>query len=289
MKKIKEKKLVPIIIAVLCIAVGICVFFAVRGQTGKNGEKMRTVNLKTTYLTMKYPRQHTKYLKYEELQDGTDTEIVFSMTYEEIEAELFRLSITAEAPAEYIGHLALDNQTMYVSVDAAGLNPEIFGRAQTDEELQKQEEITALYYSMLDGMGTVIKSVHEDAKFSVAKGVSESEKQDKSMSYWKVSLPASMIVDEIEENGIYRATFSCDVGGKTVKLYTISLEDTEAEGVIGQYVVSGESRFLSVETYEVAGLSDEQRETAYAMMDTVNDVLQTITQSKNFRQLEPVV
>ena len=293
MKKVKErKKLLSIIIITIFIAIGVGVFFAVRNQIGKVYGQTQVVNLKTTYLTLKYPKEYAKYLTYEELQNGTDTEIVFSMTYEEIEAELFRLSITAEMPDEYVGYLTLDNHSMYVSMDAAGLNPNIFAELQTDEALQKREEMEALYYSMLDGMSTVVQSLYSDKKFSTAKGISESEKQDKSMAYWKLSLPVAMVVDEMEENGVYCATFFGDIGGKTVKLYTISLGDAEAEACIGWYVVNGENRVLSVKTYDLATqeeLSDEQRETAYAMMDTINDVLQTIRQDENFHdQLEPV-
>ena len=59
MKKIKEnKKLLWIAIAVLCVAVGIGTFFAIKNQTGGDGAQLRTVNLKTTYLTLKYPKQY---------------------------------------------------------------------------------------------------------------------------------------------------------------------------------------------------------------------------------------
>ena len=285
MKKIKEnKKLLWIAIAVLCVAVGIGAFFAIKNQTGGDGAQLRTVNLKTTYLTLKYPKQYAKYLNYEELRSGADTEIVFTMIHDEIEAELFRLAITTEAPAEYVGYLSVDGQAKYVSVLIAGWDPEIFAEAQTDEELEKQEKTTELYYAMLDGVSTVMQSVYADAKFSIAKGVSESEKQERSMTYWKVSIPATIAVEEVEENGIYRATFSCDIGGKTVKLYTISLGDADAESVIGQFVVNGEGRIMSVEVYEAADMADADREIAYAMMDTINEVLEAIRADQNFRE-----
>ena len=53
----EKKKLYAIIITVLSIAIGFGVFFVVRNQTGRDGEQLQTVNLKTTYLTVKYPKK----------------------------------------------------------------------------------------------------------------------------------------------------------------------------------------------------------------------------------------
>lgn len=273
-----------IVVAVVLMLIAGVVFAAT--LSNKNANEDRTVEIKTTYLKVQYPKEYEKYLKYEELVQGKDATVVFTMIYDEIEAELFRLSFTEAAPEEYAGYFAVDNGELYVSIKASGFNPMILGMEQSDEASEKRLEIESLYYSMLDGMTTVMGSVREDSRFSEIRGASESEKKELSLSYWNVSLPQNITCVETEQDGIYRATFKCHVGDKEIDLYTVCLGDSEVESVIGQFATNGRSRLISVELHELNAdtLSKEELEIVYAMMDTINDVLQAIRQDKNFSE-----
>ena len=281
----KKKQIIIVAVAVLVVLIGAVVVWSFLPKN-----ESAAMKIKTTYLTVQYPKEYEKYLKYEELVQGKDATVVFTMIYDEVEAELFRLSFTEAAPEEYAGYFAVDNGELYVSIKASGFNPMILGMDQSDEASEKRLEIESLYYSMLDGMTTVMGSVREDSRFSEIRGASESEKKELSLSYWNVSLPQNITCVETEQDGIYRATFKCHVGDKEIDLYTVCLGDSEVESVIGQFATNGRSRLISVELHELNAdtLSQEELEIVYAMMDTINDVLQAIRQDKNFsEQTEP--
>lgn len=272
---------------VLVIIAGVALT-AVLGN--KDANRDRTVGIKTTYLTVQFPKKYERYLKYQELVQGNDATVVFTMVHEEVEAELFRLSFTEAAPEEYAGYFSTDNAELYVAIKASGFDHGIFGTDHTEEDLEAQEEIRALYYAMLDGMSTVMDSVRQDTRFSEIRGVSESDKQEWTLSYWKVSLPSAMTCAESEQDGVYQATFTCNIGGKAVSLYTVCLGDSDGESAIGYYTANGEKRMVSVKPHDIQTdtLSQEELEIVYAMMDTVNDVLQAIRQDKNFSEgIEP--
>ena len=273
-----------IVVAVVLVLIAGVVFAAT--LSNKNANEERTVEIKTTYLTVQYPKKYEKYLKYEELVQGKDATVVFTMIYDEIEAELFRLSFTEAAPEEYAGYFSVDNSDLYVSIKVSGFDPRILGTEDTDEAQEKRFEIESLYYSMLDGMTTVMDYVRKDSRVSEIRGASESEKKELSLSYWNVSLPQNITCVETEQDGIYRATFKCRVGDKEIDLYTVCLGDSEAESVVGQFATNGKSRLVSVELHELNTdtLSQEEIEIVYAMMDTINDVLQAIRQDKNFSE-----
>lgn len=275
---------------VLLVVVGIGIVIALDGIGDDNDEQDGTFKIKTSYATLQYPEKYKKFLKYEETRQGEDSTVVFTMAYEKLEAELFCLSFTAEAPEEYVGYFDAEGTELYVSISASGFDYGIFGVDNTEDDLEMREEVQALYYGMLDGMSIVMDSVRMDERFSELKGVSERQKQDHTLTYWKISLPKAITVAESEQDGVYRATFSSDVGDKVIDLYTISLGDTGAESIIGQYVTNGDSRIVSVELHNINTeiLTTEELEIAYTMMDTINDVLQAIRQDKNFHdQVEP--
>lgn len=274
----------------LLIVVGIGIIFALGGIGNDNNEQVRTFIIKTSYVTLQYPEKYKKFLKHEEIRQDADSTVVFTMTYEDLEAELFRLSFMAEAPEEYDGYFDAEGTELYVSIIASGFDYGIFGVDNTEDDLEMREEVQALYYGMLDGMSTVMESVRKDTRFSEIRGVSESAKQEQALSYWKISIPDVMTCVESEQNGVYRVTFSTHIGDKAIDLYTISMGDTSAESIIGQYVSNGKSRGVSVElnTIDTEELSAKELELTYAMMDTVNDVLQAIRRDKNFHdQVEP--
>lgn len=285
--KTGKKKVVMIAAAILLAAV-ICVV-AVVGIFFSNREI--AMEIETLYLTIQYPKEYKKYLYYEETLNGQDSEVAFYMNYEDKKVELFRFSISSDAPEAYEGYLNTENGVMYVSLTGAQVDRNVFTVGAEAEESGINAEMEALYFAMKDGMALVMESIEQTPGYSVVMGVFENDKKDESLSYWTVSLPSSITWEEKTEGSVYRALFYGNVGEKKLPLYTISLGDTTAENPIGQLVVNGETKLVSVEIHEPSGngtLTEEEQSTVYILLDTVNDVLQVIRQDKNFHdQLEP--
>lgn len=287
-KQTQNRKKVPVLALVgigLLLILGICIAVFSGG-----GGKDATMEIKTAYLTVAYPKSFKKYLKHESLSDGINATEVFSMVYEDVEAELFRLSVTQEAPEYFEGYLNTEHGLMYVSLSASGVDPSIFAVTSEQEEADQNAEMEALYFAMLDGMTDVLASIKQDAKFSVHRTISENDKQNTALTYWNISLPKDITCEETTEGGIYRAAFHGVIGDKTVKLYTVSLGDTAAASPVGQYEVNGQSQMVSVEIHDLNSLelTEEELSAAYTLVDTVNDVLRVIREDKNFHdQLEP--
>lgn len=284
-KKFDKKKA---IISVVCIAVfAICGLFFLKKGNGK----ISTMDIQTTYVTLQYPKAYRKFLKHEEILDGTDATEVFSMVYQEKEIELFRLFLTSEESENAEGYLNTDNGVLCIALQPAQADPDVFIQNPDSEESEKDTEMESLYYAMLDGMGIVLDSIKQDSQYSSLKEIAENQKQDAKILYWDISLPTNITWEETSEEDIEQVTFFGKVGEKTLRLYTISLEEDQAESSIGQYVIDGQAKSINVTGYDLSengALSEEEKAVAYTLMDTVNDVIQVIQKDKNYQRLQDI-
>lgn len=285
MESVKKKGLL-IAAAILLVVIGAAAAVGI-----VSSGKETAMEIETTYLTVQYPKEYKKYLTYEETLNGQDSEVVFFMNYTEKKLELFRISVLSNAPEAYEGYLDTGNGTMYVSMIAFPMDKNVFYVENEEGEAEVNAEMEALYYAMKDGMTQVMRSIEQAPGYSTVMGAYVNDKKDEAMSYWTVSLPSNITWEEKTEGDIYRAVFYGTVGEKKILLYTVSLGDATAEAPIGQLVVNGETRIVSVEVHDLnsaGALTAEEQASAYVLMDTVNDVIQSIRQDKNFHdQVEP--
>lgn len=293
-KQNSKKKIWLIVLGIVVVAE--LIVAGVLAFEGKNeGKPNAMMDIQTNYITLQYPAVYKKYLRYEETIQNRDSTIVFSMQHDDTAdvMELFRLSFTETKPKQIEGYLNLDDCTLYVSMSATPFSYSELEGMLAEDSNEKKAELEAQYAAMLGGMSSIIESVQQDPRFSVVKDVSENDMRSVSLTYWDVSLPKEVTWEERTEGELYRVVFHGKIDDQIVKLYTISLGDTLAEASIGKYMVKGEAKAVSVEVCDLKSsgeLTEEELLTGYALLDTVNDVLRSIREDKNFyADLESVV
>lgn len=253
--------------------------------SGTVNNKDEMVNIKTAYVTLKYPKAYKKYLQHREILEDSNATEVFSMSYEGVEAELFRLCFTVDKPENVEGYLQTDKGSLYVSVQPCAEGPDLSSFMQNDEDVEKAKEIEARYYSMMGAMGKVLESVQEARRYSIVKGVAENDRRTEEVLYWKVSLPKTITWQSSEVDGTQEAAFRATIGEKDIVLYTIALGDIAMENTIGRYTHQGQVKYITVEVCDLdiqGTLTQEELTAAHVLMDTVNDVLQVIHSDPNF-------
>lgn len=244
-----------------------------------------TMDIKTTYVTVKYPKTYKKYLQHREILEGSDAIEVFSMVSDGVEAELFRLSFTAAEPENVEGYLLTDNGMLYISLEPNADGVDLSSLMQDGEETDKSRKVESIYYAMMGGMGQVLESVQEDSRYSIVKEVAKNDKRTDTVLNWKVSLPKAITWQTSEDDGIQEAVFRAAVGEKEIILYTIALEDIATENAVGQYTRQGQTKYVTVTISDLDAqgpLTEDELAAVHLLMDSVNDVLQVIGSDANF-------
>ena len=268
--KLSKKSIWIISIAsVLLIAiVGVVVFLG--RSSGKAEEQITTIKIETAYGTMEFPERFKENLKHQEVVEGSSTSEIFSMVNGETEIEICRIIFGNENKGDLIGYY--DETPVTLLVYSYG------GVKFPDEETRQ------IYFSMMDNINVLIDSMRKNGRFQTG-GVPNFVNNAAQMKYWKINIPNAMEWEETTDGGIYKVTFYGTFNGVRISLYTISLDDKNATEIVGNYKVDGVSKPLSVEITgmsQVANIPEEDRTVAYAMMDTINDVLNEIRQNENF-------
>lgn len=238
------------------------------------------VTIQTQYLSLSYPETYADVLLHQEVTADAVTMEIFSMKADNRTLELFRIFFGDETVGSIAGYLSVDGQEIPVTYTICQYNDEEF----TDEETRAQ------YYETMNCLNDIMGTLEADDCFQTEKKEHPVENTETVLTYWTVTLPETMEYEEFEENGLYKVACYGNVAGERIALYTIYIGDPGAETVLGTYDVNGEAKKLSVESYEIIpaeSWTDEEQASAYAMMATVNDVIQTIMSSENFSEEIP--
>lgn len=242
------------------------------------------MEIKTTYVSLRYPTTYKKYLKYEEILDGIDATEVFYMVYQDTEWELFRLNFTQIKPENPEGYFNTENGILYLSVDVTGTPPDIFTYQQLEEE-EEEIDVKSLYYAMVDGVTNVLESVKQDVKYCEFKNIAENDKQDVKCLHWTVNLPVNLTWKETVDKNVEQVTFYGVIGEKNIELYTVSIGNEQDDSTIGYYVVNNEAKAISVMTNDISAseeITEDDKAACYILMDTINDVIQEIMSDSKF-------
>ena len=265
-RNFRAKGALAVFLAVLLGVTALCGCGAERG-----GEKIRTFKIDTAYGKMEFPKTFKENLKHEEVTEGSITSEVFSMVSGEMEREFCRLVFGDTARGELIGYYDQTPVTLVIYNYADAQFPD----AETEE----------LYFSMMDNVNLLIDSLKNGGKFQTGKAPGIGNNAAVQMKYWQIKVPDAIEWEERTEGDTYKVTFYGTAGQARIKLYTICLGDPDAQEILGMYKADGEEKPLSVEYApmdQVAGLSEDDLAVAYAMFDTINDMMSQIRQSKNF-------
>lgn len=274
----KKKKLTPLLIICGILAVvGVCAIIMFDDSHTAEIGQTQTMDIQTSYMTMQFPKMYAKNLSHREVTEGNVTSEIFSLAYNETELELFRVCFGEKSTGKLEGYLHTDEGVIPITLAIAD-----YEKLEFPEE---DETVQSLYFSMLESVSTVSHSIQSDARFSEYKSVSIGNKADIRLTYFTVSLPESVKCEESTEGGIYQAEFYTTIAAERFILYTVYLGDIDAEAELGTYTVDGVAKPVSVEVGNLDSLehmSEEDRSGAYLMMETINDVIDVITSSKNF-------
>ena len=260
----------------ILLAAVLCVTAFSGCGSARGEEKIRTFSIDTAYGKLEFPEQFRENLKHEEVTEGNVTAEVFTMVNGETEREFCRMVFGDAAQGELIGYYDQTPVTLVIN----GRGGVAFPDLETEE----------LYFSMMDCINMLIDSLAGSGGFQ-AGGVPNFESNTAvQMKYWKIELPDAITWEETTQGDAYKVTFFGMAGEARVELYTIWLDDPDAQEILGKYTAEGAEKLLSVEYApmdQLEGFSDDDLAAAYAMFDTINDVMNQIRQSRNFSdQLE---
>lgn len=233
--------------------------------------------LETAYGPLMYSEQHAAYLKHVESIDGEMAVEVFYMIYNDSERELFRIYFGNMEMGDPVGILETNSGEISVSAAACVYEADEFA----------DEDSLLLYYELMEELNIVLDSIRNDSRFKEIDTVDVpvSDKTNSELSYWTFSLPQNVDWEESTAGNVYQADFYGTVAGDRIKLYTIYLGEAEADSLLGYYQVNGETKPVYVKSYDLApdnSWTDEDLMTAYSMMESINDVIQTIMSHENF-------
>ena len=231
--------------------------------------------LKTEIVEFVVPMDVSEYLKHVEVvQDGIIMNVFYAV-HEDLQVEAFRILFSSSASEKDIGAIKLTDGYLYISVSVNDY---------PDDEFEN-EGIKESFYTVISVLGDMLDSVQKDERFR-EKNEMEIEQVDQNFKYWNITLPEQMRWEESTENG-YFVTFYYDMGEERIALYAISIGNPILRSEIGFYLLEGDWKIVSLESYELPetdGWSDAQITELYTMMSTINDVLQTITSSENYAE-----
>ena len=231
-KKKSRKGFAKGTLAVLLAAVlGVTALSGCAADGGK--AKIRTFKIDTAYGTMEFPQKFRENLKHEEMTEGNVTSEIFSMVSGEMEREFCRVIFGDMAQGELIGYYGQIPVTLAINSYAGVEFPDV----ETEE----------LYFSMLDNVNLLIDSLKNSDNYQAGAAPGFESNTVAQMKYWQIKVPDAIEWEEVMEGDAYRVTFYGMVGQTRIELYTICLDDPEAESVLGKYTADGREKLLSVE------------------------------------------
>ena len=243
----------------------------------KQGNKSHYAQINTPYIDLLVPEELKDVITSDESTYGTVYTRAFYMHYGEIEIPLWRIDFGDANMGDWVGMLRTDNGDIPVVMTAF---------AASEEELAAlDEEGYKLFNDCMQAYSVMLDGIIADPRFSPDRPLAVGEDTSVKLTYWTVTLPNTMKVSENTADGNYEAVFSAEVVGEMVPLYRVCIGELQAESFLGYFEIGGVKQPVSVEAFalaERANWSEDDYAAAYRMMDTINDVINTIMSSKQF-------
>ena len=268
---IKSRWKLILLLAVVIVLSGLQ-WTSLAGQNVENGV---SVNL-SCGISLEIPSEYAQIVVHNQKKHFSPVSEVFSMQVGEEEIPLYRIDFGNESFGEWLGVIQTEEGDIPVTFMVYPLSA---------EELEVLDEETVLtYYGAMENLNLVLDAICMDPRFvqEIPDGIGEYRELE--LEHWMLDLPSKVSCVESNENGVYSASFFGRICGEDVPLYTVNIGDED--DAIGVYNLNGEERPLSVDVYEVgknAFWSEEDYEAAYRMLDTINDVMDVILSSEDYR------
>lgn len=243
-------------------------------QTNEMSEG-KYIEIETPYLTLKFPEEDSAALIHEEEHVGDAVVEVFYMKTEGDDFPLYRIDFGDENAGDWLGILKTDEKEIPVTYT-------VFSA--TEKELESLNLQSEIYSALMNDFNVLLNCIYEDSRFSSEKVNDVVEDRELKLTYWDLTLPENISCSEETTDGTYQADFYTEIQGTQVLLYSVYIGDKEAETTLGKYEIDGNWKPLSIESSDLSDgeWTDEELLTVYQMMDTINYVIETISQSEQF-------
>lgn len=289
-KNNRTKSLLILLLSVIILFVGLLFYMKYKdGNPDKNNDQVSKttmeqseetiennyIEIATPYLTLKFPEENSELLIHEEEDLGDAVVEVFYMKTEGDDLPLYRIDFGDENAGDWLGIIKTDTEEIPVTYT-------VFST--TEEELKNLNLSLETYSALMNDFNSLLNSIYEDSRFSAEKDSDIGEEREIELTYWKLVLPENVKCSETMIDDTYQADFYIEIQGEQVMLYSVYIGEKQAETTLGQYKVDGSWKPISIESYDLSDSewSEEELMTAYQMMDTINDVIETISQSDQF-------
>ena len=234
--------------------------------------------VETQYAVLQYPAEFDGRLTAREVVQDSVSMVIFSAPMGEQEWELFRLYFNDEAVGVQSGYIVQGADEISVSYDVCLYEDEDF----------PGEDVKDQYYQNMEVFNHVMASIYDHPQYAREKYVAPVNSKDCRMKYWEVTIPENVQWQEETIGGLYRVDFYGEMYDEKVPLYSIGLGEMEADYTVGTFEIeSGELVPVCVKIYDLYGgdhWTDEDYNTAYRMMESVNDVIQEIMSSNRYSE-----
>lgn len=275
---IRSKRFWIIILAVLIVAVAAAVICSQwLGKDGQDDPKKGYEIIQSQYVDWSIPSECMTFLKYENEVNGNVVSDMFNMQVGAEEVPIFRFDFGDENAGDWLGLLTVDGVKIPVVYT-------VF--VTSDEELSALGDSAAdRYYMLMDVFNELVQDLNENTAFTSERLLDVGEDREIEMTYWDVTLPGKVTVQEINEDGDYEAIFSGEVVGEMVLLYHVTIGNEQSGTFQGYFELDGVKKAVYAEAYELgerATWTENDYETAYCMMDTINEVLAQIRSNKHY-------
>lgn len=277
----KKAKNIIVIAAVLVAAAATAVILLgkitqkpVDQQAQDNANKNK---VESKYMQLQYPEDISDVLIHEQdVFDGRITD-AFYMRHGEHDIPLYRIDFGDKHAGKWLGMLKTENGDICVTTMVFLIE---------DEELEgMSEEDRLMYRSCMNSYSYMVEQIMSDSDFTQEKPIDIDEEVEMKTKYWSLTLPGNMLVEETCVDDTYTATFYGEVDGEYTKMYQVYIGEHDADFQLGYYKVDNAYKAISVssgEFVEQPYWTEDDYATAYRMMDTINHVIETIMQSKQF-------
>lgn len=233
--------------------------------------------IQSKYTTLQYPAELAEFILHEVVSFNGQYTDAFYMKHADRDIPLFRFDFGTAVAGDWVGLLKTEMEDIFVT-------SVIFTLDEQDEKNLSETEMET-YTACMDAYAYVLKGIVEDPNFLLEKPVEIGENVEVRTVYWTLMLPSKMSVQETITEDSYMAVFYGDVTGEHTALYQVCIGGEAAETGLGYYEIHGELKPVSVgsfELFEKDGWTEDDYAAAYRMMDTINDVIKVIMQSKQF-------
>lgn len=228
-------------------------------------------------LVLQFPEELTEYVIREQTIYGSAITEAFYIKSGDAAIPLYRIDVGDGNLGDWLGALRTKSGDIPVTYTVFDISEE--------DMASLGENAQSLYVDLMDGFNVMLEGIINDPRFTYEKTIEVGQEKNVSMNYWAVDLPDSMWFTEKMEDGNYEAVFYTNIRGEAVELYVVRIGNTKAETQLGLFEINGEKKSVSIESYDLPEKSTWEAEdysTAYRMMDTINDVIEVIMQSKQF-------